>query len=486
MAWVSPVDTIWRVLRRPWLLVGSGVVVILLLTCALLLPQLPGQMSRDPTAASRWLVGVSADYGATGALLRGLGLFNVLHSFLIQLVLAVITLILCVYLGELLAALVRYRRLPAVLTMPLPEPASPLPLPPILPVYRRRVADAQPPELASARMQEHLAKNFEQVTRTEVPFTAATDAQAPEAGQPATGAQEAGPESAPPALHEVRLLATRHLRWAYVRLALMAGLLLAIAVVWWIVLAGWEVTSPLLAPGEEYRLPTHGLELHYGVTPGEGQVAAQLGIQVAGATITLPVTSAAATTIAGVDLRTTLAAPGLYITTADGTPALARAGQSETQSGLGLTFPTPGSEESVILPALAVGLRIVRMADSDGPTRYLLERYEGDDSQPTERIEIEPALAALERVTIGETSLQFSQFPGITVDVRYLPGVRLLWLAVGLVLLGGLGFWFQPAFVLAQIGPWPVERSVVILQSDVAAAIEPLPEPPPAQEEAQS
>jgi hypothetical protein len=471
MAWVSPVDALWRVLRRPWVLIGSGMVVLLLLTSALLLPQLPGQMSRDPTAASRWLVGASAEYGAAGAFLRGLGLFNVLHSFLIQVVLAVITLILCVYLGELLTALLRYRRLPALLALPLAEPGTPLPLSPINPVYRRRMASAQVPEATAALLQAQLTQRFPQIERVAVPFTVSTET-------PQAATEDPLPDAAHGAAQEVRLLATRHLRWAYVRLALMAGLLLAIAILWWIVLAGWEIAAPILPAGEEYRLPTHQLRIHYAVEPQGAELAPQLLVELAGVTVTLPVTTPVATQVMGVDLRTTLAAPGLYIATPDGTWALARAGQSETQPGLGLTFPAPGSEESVILPALAVGLRIVRMADGAGPTRYLLERYEGDSSQPAERMEIGPELAKLGSITVGETTLQFRQLPGITVDVRYLPGVRLLWLALALVFLGGLGFWFRPAFVLAQIGPWPVARSVVILQSDVASELQPLPEPP--------
>jgi hypothetical protein len=35
-----------------------------------------------------------------------------------------------------------------------------------------------------------------------------------------------------------------------------------------------------------------------------------------------------------------------------------------------------------------------------------------------------------------------------------------------------LGFRRQPLFLLAQAGPWPVDRTVVIVQSNHAAALE--------------
>ena len=48
------------------------------------------------------------------------------------------------------------------------------------------------------------------------------------------------------------------------------------------------------------------------------------------------------------------------------------------------------------------------------------------------------------------------------------------WLLVpvlALVIGGALGFRRKPAFLLAQAGPWPIDRSVTILQSDSPAAL---------------
>jgi hypothetical protein len=461
MAWVTAVDTLWRGLRRPWLLIAGGAAVLLLLLSALLLPQLPGQLSRDPTATARWLVGVSAEYGPLGGILRGLSLFNVLHGFLIQLVLALLTLILLIYLADLVRSLWWWRRLPGLLAQPPVEPGTPLPLPQVQKLYRRRSAAQQLPGETERSLQNHLAQRFDQIQRVELPLPPveqSTEAEAPGV--------------------EIRLLALRPWRWAYLRLAFVAGLLLAITVVWWIVLAGWEVAAPVLAPGAEYRAAAQQLLVQYHVVTGEGDLQPQVRVGVNEAQVTIPVTTSASVKVAGVDVETAPAAPGLYIATVDGAPALARAGQAETEAGLGLTFPSAGSEESVILPAQAVGLRIVRLVDgSGGQANYMLEIYQGDSAQPTERVEL--GRQAVERVTVSpanpngdETILQFVRLPGVAVVARYLPGLQLLWVALLLFLLGTVGFWQQPAFVLAQIGPWPVERSVVVLQSDQAAAID--------------
>jgi hypothetical protein len=64
--------------------------------------------------------------------------------------------------------------------------------------------------------------------------------------------------------------------------------------------------------------------------------------------------------------------------------------------------------------------------------------------------------------------------PTLAIQVRHSPGQWLLWVALALVALGLPGFWQQPGFVLAQIGPWPPERAVVTLQSDLPGEMESL------------
>ncbi|RIK37476.1 MAG: hypothetical protein DCC55_24140 [Chloroflexi bacterium] len=461
MAWLTVTDSLWRGLRRSWLVVASGIALLLLLLAAVLLPQLPGQVSGDATAAARWLAGTSADYGALGALLRALGFFNVLHSPLLQVLLAVLTLILFIYLGDQIAVLLRYWQLPALLHQPGGEPGKPLDLPPggrVL--YRRRIAAPQPPNEVTDGLRRRLALEFDRVDSTAL------------TSLPDDDRNEDPPAEGLPA-PEQRLLAARNLRWTPVRLVLFVGLLLALSAVWLIVITGWELSTPILAPGDEFRSSSHAITLHYSVTQGTAGIAPQVRVQAGSATVVLPA-AAAAGSVSGIDVRVEPGYPALYVRTASGEPALARAGQSETSAGLGLTFPSPGSEESLILPNEAIGLRIVRMGEEAAVAAdagFLLEVYQGDSSQPARRMAI--GAEPVEKIPLNDTGLEleFAQLPGLAVDFRYMPGLWLLWLALVLVLLGALSFWFRPAFLLIQVAPWPAQRSVVVAQSDNSAAL---------------
>ncbi len=458
MAWLMSAEGLWHVLRRPWLLIVSSLLVCLLLLSALGLPQLPGQLSGDATASARWLVGASADYSWAGGLLRSLGLFNVLHSVLLQVALALITLVLIVYLGELAALVVRYRHLADLLTQPTQATGDPLPAPTVRPLYRWRAALSASSAAVAERLHQQLAPQFTQVTTSTSPLPVVDSTE-----QPTTEAAS-----------EIRYLATRHLRWAAVRLLLMLGLLLAIGVVWNIVIRGWEVSAPVLAPGEQYRSAAHTLGLNYQIPPPEEGGEPALQLEIGEATGALAPADGQTVRIAGVDVRVGATLPGLYIATADAQPALVRAGQSELVTGLGLIFPSPGSEESIVLPEAALGLRIVRLGDelaaASGAT-FLLEVNRVGSMQPPTRLEIgqQPS----EVVTLDEAglTLHFRLLPGLLIEARYLPGVWLLWVALLLVIVGGIGFWFRPAFLVAQVASWSPERAVVVLQSDESSIL---------------
>lgn len=72
----DPFLLIWEFLRQPLLLVVVGVGMLFFVLVGLSLPQLPGQCADDPRGATRWLLTTRNEYGALGALLNGLGLFN--------------------------------------------------------------------------------------------------------------------------------------------------------------------------------------------------------------------------------------------------------------------------------------------------------------------------------------------------------------------------------------------------------------------------
>jgi hypothetical protein len=446
------VDGLWRRLRQPGLLIGTGAVAFVLLLCAWRLPQLPGQLSGDPATAARWLAGVSATYGVAGELLRVLGLFNVLHGIPLQLVLLLLSLILVVQLGESLALLWRYRQVPGLLGQLPTYRGAPLSLPAGQPLYRQRWASIQTPVDLTERLAALLTTHFEGVTQRTVPLP-------PDALSPAADGAALAEET------ETQLLALRNARWVGLRPFLLIGLLLAVLVVWLIVLFGWEISSPMLAPGERYRYAARDVQLEYRVQRQADQATGQLAAVIGGAQGVATVADTVSLSVGTVAVHGVPGAPGLLISTGDGLPGLTLAGQSETAPSLGLIFPSPGSEQSVILPAEAIGLRIVRLAEATG-VAYLLEIYEGESSQPTERVQI--GEQPVEVLTFGaeDIKLEIVALPSLVVALRYLPGVWLLWVALGLVLLGALGYVRRPALVLAQVGPWPVGRTVVVVQSD--------------------
>jgi hypothetical protein len=452
------VDALWLTLSRPWLLISSGGFILVLLVGALVLPQLPGQLNSDPTSAARWLLEVSASYGALGNLMAALGLFNVQHSLLLQILLAVIGLILFVHLGDLVAAAWRLHRLPTLLTLSAMGEGAPVTMPSPQPLYRLRQASPLGPDRLIAQLYDHLTTRFEQLTVTPAKAIG---------GDPVADASTIQPSEAPPVV-AAHLLATHHAQWANLRPVLMIGLLLALLVVWLIVIWGWEVSPPILGPGDEFRSTPHQLQLTYTVEQQGELVTPTLQVQIGEEVATMRLADPGEVRLQGVEVSSQPGLPALWIQTVDGHTPLARAGQAETVEHLGLLFPGPGSEESLVLPDQAVGVRIVRMTDPLEEAKqpaFLVEVYEGDDSQPRQRVQIGEQPTAVISTT-DRVALHFSLLPAVGVTVRYLPGRWLLWLALGMVLIGAVGFWFRPVFVLVQVAPWPERRSVVVVQSD--------------------
>ena len=169
--------------------------------------------------------------------------------------------------------------------------------------------------------------------------------------------------------------------------------------------------------------------------------------------------------------------PGLLVQTVNGELLLARPGQVTPVSSIGLGIPSVGSEETLLLPQQAVGLRLVRVeAGAPGPAGdgFLVEVFQSGSEQAVLRTEI----TGSEIVTIptfsGPVVLAMTPLPNLALQARHSPGQWLLWVALALAALGLPGFWQRPGFVLAQIGPWPPERAVVTVQSDLPAEMDSL------------
>ncbi len=139
---------------------------------------------------------------------------------------------------------------------------------------------------------------------------------------------------------------------------------------------------------------------------------------------------------------------------------------------MGLSFPTPGSEESLILPDQGIGVRIIRRPLSAGPEKteddgvYSVEIYEANSAAPAERLPLDAMKPETIDVADGDVTLEFLPTVGVVVAVRSEPGSPLYWLAGLLTIIGLVGFVRVPAYLLAQVGEWSPTKAFVIAQSN--------------------
>ncbi len=433
------VDALWRFLRRPSLAITLTLLLLGLLLLARFIPQIPGQAAEDPASAMRWLNAERDGWGAWGGVLRTLGLFNVTGSPLFFALLALLTLVGSVHLAAQIAAM----RLPRLLEDALHAPAgvSPLPLEGMDGVHRLRVALDESPQTAIDEIHQKLEARF-----------------GPSPLPEAIPAADGGPGE------EVRMLATSGMRRLWLRPLLPAGALVAVAVLWVGAVFGWNVRPPTLAPGETFISQPHNVTLSYTVPANAG---AQIDVAIAGLAARLE-GSAAARLGNGASVRAQPGAPALLLRS-DG-PLLALPGESESRAEIGLVFPQPGSEQIVLLPESGAGVRIVRLP-AGAENAFLVELYARDGVQPLQRVEISEAQTVNLPLEMGDVPLHLEPTSGMNVTVRSAPGWWLFWPALVLMIAGAVGLLSRPRFVLAQLQPWPVGRSVLTLQSSDEASI---------------
>lgn len=446
----DPFPLLWETLRRPLLLVVVAGFLLLLVLVGLALPQLPGQFADDPAGATRWLLTTRNEYGGLGTLLNGLGLFDLIHSPLIQAGLAGLGLLLFIHLGEQMADIQRSRRLPGLLAAAKDAAGEPLPIPGSGQVFRSRsgldATFAQMSGAISRRLGDRFDANPSVLVR-----------RARIVGRPGDG-----PESED---GEMRWLVQGH-AWTYtVRPLLLTGILLALAVLWAGVNFGWEVAPAPLPPTGDFRFPQQGLHLRYTVLGGQDSPSAALQVELGDATQLLAVGRSQTARLNNTAIRMQADVPGIYVES-DRPGTLLLPGQSGTTDRIGFVFPAPGSEESVLIPDGDVALRLVRLVE-DG--QFLVETIAGD-SGAVARSEINQDEVRTVELLRGEqagnqTTIRIRFLPGLTVRVRYMPGDGLLWAALILVLAGAVGYLRRPFFALVQLAPWPGERSVLVVQS---------------------
>lgn len=480
--------TLWQWLGSPTVLGLAGALVLLLFLGAAVIRQMPGQIADDPAAATRWLLTVSEEYGMLGNTLHTLGLFDVLHNPVLQLLLAIIALILFIHLGNIAAALWRFWQIAQIPPEPVHAAGVPIPLPTTQPLYRLRQTTTQLPAELAAQLTQLLKLQFDEVLTTTVNLTAPAASVEHAEGQLAVEPLSA---TSPVSIAEWRLLARRHHQpWIWLRLLVIIGLFLALAGVWIILLAGWEITPPPLAPGEQYRATTQRVTVSYTVLEDGDELAPTLGVEMADSSQQVPLDESRQLQLGQVTLEANAGPPALWISSKDAAVTLSRPGQSQNTMALGLIFPMLGSEDSVLVEN-RVFLRIVRVAvlpeaikaDANDSTtesplntalheQFLVEVYQSDDNKPVQTIVVSGPATAKIQVSGKVRELRFVPLPSMAAAVRYQPAIWLLWVALALVVVGAVGYRYRPAFLLLQLAPWSTDRTVVVAQSDVAAEIE--------------
>lgn len=505
------VQHVWEILHRSWLLKLLGSALLLLYLFALLLQQMPGQLLDDPAGAQRWELITRENYGPLGNVLSALGLFNVLHNPLLQLLVVLLILVVLIHLGDHIAQAKRLYQIVPWITDDTTTAGDPLALQTIQPTYRLRQAVMTDVTTLAQRVQMKLQQEFDRVEqRTVAVHPMRSRLSATQVDEPAAQEEQAAAtENATVAVERIdeqRFLALRKVPYAFLRPLFFLGLLLALITIWIILVWGWNVNPSPLVPGADYRSATYQLVLHYEVDPVTVTPVATSTIEAAPAatspiestrTVSTVVTdameSAPLVPLAGrpmlvaelgeerrrAPLGTTIrlnygqtvitskaGPPTLFLRTTSAEPLLSRLGQSQMVPTMGLIFPSPGSEESVVIDQ-ALGLRIVRLPTqtSAAVEEFMVEVYDANN-QPIKRVQLQESSAinlAIENQTV---TLELIFLAGMQVAVAHQPAIWLFGPVALLLLIGLIGYSHKPAFLLVQLAPWPIDRTVVVAQSD--------------------
>ena len=445
----------------------AGLIGVMLALAAWQLPQLPGQLSDEHAAAANWLLNTSTTYGIWGNPFLALGLFDVLRSPLLYLLLTLLVPTLAAQLADQLGALRQLRGLQALdLSTPAQTPGDALPLSSARPLFRwRGIVEADHTVVAES-LATHIQNGF--------PITQRDEAVLSTKSAEATGEEMAS--STP--RHEARLQGLRHPRLHYLRPFLMVGLLVSVIGAWTALAFGWQVTAPPLAPGAIFRSANRDLVLHY-TMPTTDTLQPSLEATLQGLEVALPNDQTTQRNLGSAQLQVRPAYPAIWITTADGGERLTLPGDPIPRSHIGLVFANPGSEESILIPDQGAGLRIVQRAGSNG---FVLELYRSDSVQPIYRADLTLGGQLTVPFSPTDTGLLISTLPGLQVDVRHLPGLMLVPIGFLIALVGAFAFLRPSAFIMAQVAPWSTEHTtihttvhtIVVLQSDHPAIIEEL------------
>ncbi len=416
-----------------------------------LLPQLPGQLVDEHAAAANWMLTTSAAYGIWGNPFLVLGLFDVLRSPLLYLLLALLLPTLAAQLADQLGAVRQMRSVRALdLRTPAQAANGVLAIADARPLFRYRGLVAGEVEPSAEALAAQLQREFSLVELAHA-------APSPDLETDGSGGGTA-----------VNLRGLSHPRYQALRALLPVGLLVAVIATWVALAFGWQVTSPPLAPGDIYRSANRDLVLHYAVAISPThQLTLTANLQQA--TVSLPAGDAARRALGTAVIQIRPAYPAIFAATTDGRGHIALPGHETTFAQLGLVFPNLGSEESILVPELSAGLRVVQRGSDEG---FVLELYRSDAVQPVYRAELTPGGQLTIPLGPDAPDLIVTAMPGLQVDVRHLPGLPIVPVGILLALFGTLAYFRRSAFVVVQIAPWSGDHSLVTIQSDHAETVE--------------
>jgi hypothetical protein len=246
-------------------------------------------------------------------------------------------------------------------------------------------------------------------------------------------------------------------------------MILALVVVVWYASAGHSFAPSPLLPGERASDTTLGLSVEYVLTyPQPGVVGPVLRVNREELQRWLPL-EPGSVTLDGVVVNAQPGAPALLVHTLDDIALLARPGQTGAAASIAMSFPNPGSEQVLVMPQYGIGMRVIRQ-DNGTPSAaddsFAVEVFQGNSEAAAQRFVVNGSLVKPVETVDGAIPVGFVPLAMFDVQAHTAPGIWLLVPAVLLALIGVFGFRRKPTFLLAQVGPWPVERSVVIVQSD--------------------
>jgi len=450
---------LWGWLRGPWPALLLTLLSLGMLLALWLLPQLPGQLADEPAAAARWLRATAADVGRRslaqsdqwGNLGLLLGLYDVLHSPTTGVLLAAWGMLAAIQFLDALARLRFYHRLAAPLPLRAPLQAEPRPLPLGSPILRRRVTLHAAAPTVTAALAAWLTSYLGTAPTPSPPL----------------------PYFLSPLPYFLLQNATDEQHWTIVRrprMPLLRALLplgigLAVIALWLTVAFGWQVNAPPLAGGEMFQSPRHDLTLRHAVTLSP-TVFSELEVRYGNATLRLPGAQPTRRSINGATVAVAPTYAGIWVSSVQDALQLALPGRSSRQPQLGLVFPDPGSEESILLPEQGIGLRIVRGSNAD--SAFVLELYRSQEVQPVYRAELTDAGRAIIPLGDGQPDLIVTTLRGLHVTVRHFPWVWLTWVGLVVAAVGSLSLVLRPAWLTLQVAPWGEDRTVIVLQSDRA------------------